>query len=376
MLNIVTILGTRPEVIRLSRIIPKLDVLTRHTLIHTSQNFVPELDSLIFECLRLRTPDCYLDCRAATPFAQVGKMFAAVEEQLHRLKPDACLMLGDVYSGLSSIVAEGLGIPVFHMEAGNRCHDYRVPEEHNRKIIDHVSTWQLPYVPNSRANLLREGIDKESICVCGNPIYEVLTHYAADIDGSAILGELHIVPKKYFLVTAHRAENVDNPRRLQQIVAAMNGVAEAYQVPVVWSCHPRTTSKLEGQSFAMHPLIMRRAPFNVLDFVKLEKEALCVISDSGTVQEECCIFHVPSIHIRDATERPETVECGSNILTGIDPERVLAGVRAALETAFDWTPPPEYLDPHVSDKVVRFLLGNAKRRPPSRLSLLCHLPGS
>jgi UDP-N-acetylglucosamine 2-epimerase (non-hydrolysing) len=361
-LRVLTILGTRPEIIRLSLIIGKLDRLTDHTLLHTGQNYAPELDSIFFESMEIREPDVYLDSRSETLFRQVGKILEGVEKWVGEIEPDACLILGDTYSGLSAMVTERFGVPVFHMEAGNRCFDPRVPEERNRKIIDHTSSWLLPYVDNSRRNLLNEGIDKERIFVSGNPIYEVLEHYEPQIEGSEALDRLELDERGYLLVTAHRAENVDVPERLSGIISALNRLAERYDSPVVWSVHPRTRQRIAGAGMELDERIALSAPLDLFDFVKLERNAFCVLTDSGTVQEECCIFHVPAVTLRDTTERPETVECGSNVLTGCDTERIVGAVELVTNTGFDWEVPPGYLDSNVSDKVIRYVLGNVGRR--------------
>jgi UDP-N-acetylglucosamine 2-epimerase (non-hydrolysing) len=360
-MRVLTILGTRPEIIRLSLIIPKLDRWTEHTLLHTGQNYVPELDSIFFKTMDIRRPDAYVDSRSQTVFGQIAKIFEAAESWVDRVKPDACLILGDTNSGLSAIVAEKMGVPVFHMEAGNRCFDLRVPEERNRKLIDHVSSWLLPYVENSRENLLKEGINSERIFVTGNPIFEVLKHYAPQIQGSGALKRLGVKEREFFLVTAHRAENVDVPERLSGIVLALNRLAEKYRFPVIWSVHPRTRSQLEKLALQIHSLVQLCTPFDLFDFVKLEQSAFCVLTDSGTVQEECCIFHVPAVTVRDTTERPETIACGSNLLTGCDPDTIVRGVDLATQSKFDWEIPSGYLTPDVSDKVVRLILGHTNR---------------
>jgi UDP-N-acetylglucosamine 2-epimerase (non-hydrolysing) len=360
-MRVLTILGTRPEIIRLSLIIPKLDRWTEHTLLHTGQNYVPELDSIFFETMNIRRPDAYVDSRSQTVFGQITKIFEAAESWIDRVKPDACLILGDTNSGLSAIVAEKMGVPVFHMEAGNRCFDLKVPEERNRKLIDHVSSWLLPYVEGSRANLLKEGISSEQIFVTGNPIFEVLRHYAPQIQASGALKRLGVKEREFFLVTAHRAENVDVPERLSGIVLALNRLAEKYRFPVIWSVHPRTRSQLDKLALQVHSLVKLCTPFDLFDFVKLEQTAFCVLTDSGTVQEECCIFHVPAVTLRDTTERPETITCGSNLLTGCDPDTIVRGVDVTTQAKFDWEVPPGYLTPDVSDKVVRLILGHVNR---------------
>ncbi len=363
-MKVLTILGTRPEIIRLSLVIDKLDRLTDHTLLHTGQNYAPELDRVFFENMKIRDPDVYLDSRSPSTFKQVGRILEGAEKWVAEVEPDACLILGDTYSGLSAMAAERANVPVFHMEAGNRCFDPRVPEERNRKIIDHTSSWLLPYVPNSRQNLLNEGIDKERILVSGNPIFEVLEHYKPEIEGSGILDRLGLEAGRYFLVTAHRAENVDVPERLAGIVSALNRLARDYDSPVVWSVHPRTRQKIEASGLEIDERVILSAPFDLFDFVKLEENAFCVLTDSGTVQEECCIFRVPAVTIRDTTERPETVECGSNVLAGPgDADRIVKAVSLVTETGFEWEMPEGYVDPHVSDKVIRYIFGNIGRRP-------------
>ena len=255
-------------------------------------------------------------------------------------RPDKVLMLGDTNSSLSAIIAKRLGIPVFHMEAGNRCYDDRVPEEVNRRIIDHCSDILLPYTERSRANLIREGIPHEHICVTGNPILEVISHYENQINHSDILKILKIKKRKYFLVTLHRAENVDLEDRLRAFIRAFTSISRQYEVPVICSLHPRTRDKIRNFGIAVDPKRIRfNEPFGFFDFIRLERDALCVLSDSGTVQEECCIFHVPNVTIRDVTERPETLECGSNILSGADHDSILRCVRIAMSaiTGMDGT---------------------------------------
>ena len=362
-MKILTILGTRPEIIRLSLIIGKLDKLADHTLLHTGQNYAPELDRVFFENMRIRDPDVYLDSRSPTVFKQLAKILEGAEKWISEVEPDACLILGDTYSGLSAMVAERANVPVFHMEAGNRCFDPRVPEERNRRVIDHTSSWLLPYVPNSRQNLLNEGIDKERIFVSGNPIFEVLEHYKPEISGSDVLERLNLEEGRYLLVTAHRAENVDVPERLFGIVSALNRLAEGYELPVVWSVHPRTRQRIEASGFKVNSRLLLSPPFDLFEFVKLEESAFCVLTDSGTVQEECCIFRVPAVTIRDTTERPETVECGSNVLAGCNADRIVEAVKLVTETSFAWEMPEGYVDPNVSDKVTRYILGNIGRRP-------------
>jgi UDP-N-acetylglucosamine 2-epimerase (non-hydrolysing) len=266
--------------------------------------------------------------------------------------------LGDTNSGLAAVVAALMGIPVYHMEAGNRCYDDRVPEEINRRIIDHCSDVLMPYTHRSKENLLREGIARQRIFVIGNPIYEVLNAYAAQIEASEVLQRLGIQAGEYFLVTMHRAENVDDPTRLQRLLGGLARVADEHQEPMIVSLHPRTADKmrrfgLDSGSRRVHML----KPLGFFDFVKLERRARCVLSDSGTVQEECSIFRVPNVTIRDVTERGETIECGSNVLSGDDPEAMLRAVDIALRSATEWVPPPEYTVQHVSTTVAKIVLG-------------------
>jgi UDP-N-acetylglucosamine 2-epimerase (non-hydrolysing) len=362
-MKVLTVLGTRPEIIRLSLVIEKLDRLCDHVLVHTGQNFDPRLSDVFFEELSVRAPDHYLGAAGATFGEQVGKILAGMETVLRAERPDRLLILGDTNSGLSALVAKRLGIPVFHMEAGNRCYDDRVPEETNRRVIDHSSDVLLPYTERSRDNLVREGVAAERVYVTGNPINEVLLRHEARIAGSAALRTLGLSPRGYLLVTMHRAENVDVEPRLLALTAALGALHRDYGVPVVCSLHPRTRSRLRDFGIGEDaPGIHFVEPLGFFDFVALERDALCVLSDSGTVQEECCIFRVPNVTLRDVTERPETVECGSNILSGVEPASVAACVRAALARPPAWVPPREYLATNVSDVVVRLLLGY--RLPP------------
>jgi len=279
-------------------------------------------------------------------------------------KPDRLLLLGDTNSALSVIIAKRLGIPVYHMEAGNRCYDNRVPEEVNRRVVDACSDVLLPYTERSRQNLLREGIPGERVLVTGNPIFEVLESHSAMISASTALTRMGLEPGGYFLVTAHRAENVDPGERLRCIAASLDCVAAEFGLPVIVSTHPRTRARIAAlDGLQRHPAVRFLDPFGLFDFVRLETSARCVLTDSGTVQEECCIYRVPNVTMRDVTERPETVECGSNIISGVDPRRVLSCVRTALDRAPSWTPPAEYLAPAVSETVARILLSFREPAP-------------
>ncbi len=356
-MKILTVLGTRPEIIRLSLIIEKLDRLCEHKLVHTGQNFDPNLNEIFFQQLGVRAPDAYMDAKGSFG-EQVATILARSEEIMLAEKPDKFLVLGDTNSALAAIVAKRLGIPVYHMEAGNRCYDDRVPEEVNRRIIDHSSDILMPYTERSRQNLLREGIPGQRIYVTGNPILEVIQHHEKQIASSDIFKTLSIEPGRYFLVTLHRAENVDSEVRLKQFAAAFEALQQQYKCPIIVSTHPRTHSRLEAFGINVNnPEIRLLEPFGFFDFVALEQKAFCVLSDSGTVQEECAIFKVPNVTLRDVTERPETLECGSNILTGANPDLILDCVRTVLLRPPEWVPPAEYLAENVSQIVINIITG-------------------
>ena len=357
-MKIMTILGTRPEIIRLSLIIEKLDRLCDHVLVHTGQNFDASLSDVFFQELGVRQPDHYLAVRGDTFGEQIGRIIAASEQVLLAEKPDRLLILGDTNSALSAIVAKRMGIPVYHMEAGNRCYDDRVPEEVNRRIIDHCSDVLMPYTERSRANLLREGIPGERIYVTGNPIYEVIQHYDVQICQSTVLADLGLEAGRYFLVTMHRAENVDVEARLIGLTTALDRLQKEYGVPVIISTHPRTRARMQTYGIGIdNDQVRFLPPFGFFDFITLERHALCVLSDSGTVQEECAIFGVPNVTIRDVTERPETIESGSNMLSGAEVETVLQCVRTVLELRGKWSAPREYLVENVCDIVIKIVLG-------------------
>lgn len=357
-MKVMTILGTRPEIIRLSRVIPLLDELASHVLVHTGQNFDPQLNNVFFSELGLRPPDYSLNCTSKTPIDQIAAILSSSEKVLSQEKPDRLLILGDTNSALSAIAAKRMGIPVFHMEAGNRCYDDLVPEEVNRRIVDHCSDILLPYTERSRANLLEEGIPSKRIFVTGNPIFEVLEFYADNILASDILENLQLESQGYFLVTLHRAENVDLPGRLHKFNEALHLVNLEYDLPVICSLHPRTRSQLmKSQQVLVGGGVRVFEPLGFFDFVKLEKHARCVLSDSGTVQEECSIMGIPNVTLRDVTERPETLESGSNIISGCEPESILQALHNALSLGCDWQAPPEYTRKIVSSLVAKLVLG-------------------
>ena len=358
-MRVMTVLGTRPEIIRLSRLIPLLDELCDHTLVHTGQNYDPRLSELFFSDLGVREPDVYLGVRADGFGEQIGQILTGIETQFIERRPERVLILGDTNSGLVSLVAKRMGFQVFHMEAGNRCYDDRVPEEVNRRVIDHSSTVLLPYTHRSKENLLAEGIQRERIFVTGNPIKEVLDHYTPQVKASSILNDLGLESGEFFLATMHRAENVDDDGRLRTLMSALAGLHKFRGKRVICSVHPRTRSKLEGLSDAPDMTgVELLEPFGFFDFVHLEQEAFCVISDSGTVQEEACIFGTPNVTIRDVTERPETIEAGSNILAGIESDSVLQAVNMVTSQDVTWTPPAEYMADGVAQIVSRIVLGH------------------
>jgi len=355
-MKIATVLGTRPEIIRLSLIIKKLDGLCDHVLIHTGQNFDERLSALFFEEMGVRDPDYYLGVQASSAGGQIGQILEKCEEIFLKEKPDRILILGDTNSGLSAIIAKRLGIPVFHMEAGNRCFDDRVPEETNRRLIDSVSDILMPYTHRSKENLYKEGYPVNRVYVTGNPIYEVLEAFSDQIEVSTVLQDLSVAAQGYFLATIHRAENVDDPARLSEIVQALVNLHGTYGHPVIVSTHPKTRQRLEGLDIDIPEGVRFMEPLGFFDFVHLEKQAFCVLSDSGTVQEECAIFSVPNVTVRDVTERPETFDCGSNMLSGADTAMIERAVQVALGSEGNWNPPLEYLDANVSDTVARLLL--------------------
>jgi len=356
-MNVLTIFGTRPEIIRLSLITRLLDQNCDHFIVHTGQNFHKELSEVFFDELGLRAPDRNLEIRGNSFGTQVGQLFSRLDAAFDEIKPDRILILGDTNSALSSIVAARRGIPIYHMEAGNRCFDDRVPEEVNRRIIDHSSTVLLPYTERSKDNLVREGIERERIYITGNPIYQVLEHFSADIDISSAIQDHEVEEKGYFLATLHRAENVDNKKKLSGILAAFDRVSKEFDKPVLLSVHPRTAEKIAAFEVAVSNGVRLLNAMPFFDFVKLEKNAFLVLTDSGTVQEECSILRVPNVTTRDVTERPETVECGSNIIGGTSTESILSAVRFAAASDEKWDPPDGYEKPNVAKTVCNVILG-------------------
>lgn len=362
-MKVMTIFGTRPEIIRLSVLMKTLDQHCEHVTVHTGQNYEQSLSDIFMRDLELRTPDEHFGIEARTFGEQIGQILWKTDEALAKHRPEKVLILGDTNSALAAIVAARRGIPVYHMEAGNRCYDDRVPEEVNRRIIDHASTFLLPYTERSKENLVREGIERERIFVTGNPIKEVLDTHAAQIDESDVLNLHGVGPYEYFLATIHRAENVDLPERLAGIFRGLEAVSAKFNKKMLVSVHPRTAAKIREHSLAPDEEKIRLLEaMGFFDFVKLEKNALAVFTDSGTVQEECAIFGVPNVTVRDVTERPETIECGSNIISGGRPEMIVQAAEMAVGQPSEWRPPAEYLAENVAQTVCRIVLGFSNRK--------------
>jgi UDP-N-acetylglucosamine 2-epimerase (non-hydrolysing) len=360
-----TIAGTRPELIRLSRIIPALDEVCDHVFVWTGQNYDPKLSDIFFEDLSVRRPDVVMftpDMRFASSMDWIGSLLGCARPLFEKHEPDKVLILGDTNSAMTAYVAKRMGIPVYHMEAGNRCHDDRVPEEVNRRVVDACSDVLLPYTSGSRDNLLAEGVPARKIHVTGNPINEVLNYYSGRRRESGVLERLGLEPGGYFLATAHRAENVDDKVRLQSICESLFFVANEFSKPVIVSTHPRTRDRMEKHATAK--IVLKRDklvrwldPMGFHDFTKLEEQAACVLTDSGTCQEEACIFGVPAVTLRETTERPETIDCGSNVVAGVDPGAVRDAVAALTQTDYEgWKIPEGYTEERCSQNVTRILL--------------------
>jgi UDP-N-acetylglucosamine 2-epimerase (non-hydrolysing) len=357
-MKLMVLFGTRPEIIRLSLIIKRLDCFCEQILVHTGQNYDAVLSDIFFTEMGVRLPNLHLGVRSTSYGEQIGQIIVAASRALDEVRPDRVLILGDTNSGLAGIVAARRGIPVFHLEAGNRCYDDRVGEEINRRVIDHVSSVLLPYTHRSKENLLREGIERDRIFVVGNPIQEVLIKFEPQIRASNALDRLKITPSRFFLATIHRAENVDHTERLAKLLEGFSVIADAYEMPVIISTHPRTADQIQRKGLAVRSERVRLLkPMGFFDFVNLERNAYCVLTDSGTAQEECCIMGVPNVTVRDVTERAETMECGSTVLSGADPSLMLEAVGLVVESTPEWRVPSEYLERHVSRTVTNVLLG-------------------
>jgi UDP-N-acetylglucosamine 2-epimerase (non-hydrolysing) len=356
-----TVVGTRPEVIRLSRVIAELDRRVSHVLVHTGQNHDYELNEIFFRELKIRRPDHQLACAGVTAADTIANVITRVDRLLAREKPDALLVLGDTNSCLSVIPAKRRRVPVFHMEAGNRCFDERVPEEINRRIVDHTSDINLPYSEHARRYLLREGLRPETVIKTGSPMKEVLHFYRREIGRSGALARLRLRPRGYFVVSAHREENVDNARNFDDLLASLSDVAERYRRPVVVSTHPRTRARLEGRKGPGLPTRIRfLRPLGFPDYVKLQMNALCTLSDSGTLTEESSLLGFPAVMIRQAHERPEGMDEAVVLMSGLKPERVLEAIALAVAHNARRRRPArtvaDYEVPDVSEKVVRIIL--------------------
>jgi UDP-N-acetylglucosamine 2-epimerase len=360
MLKVMTIVGTRPEVIRLSRVIDKLDRHCDHVLVHTGQNFDYELNEIFFVELGIRRPDVFLGAAGATAAETIGNVIIAADRVLRERRPDALLLLGDTNSSLAAISAKRLKIPIFHMEAGNRCFDFRVPEEINRRIVDHIADINLPYSSIAREYLLREGLPPECIITTGSPMREVIEHNWEKIRGSDVLTRLKLSEQRYFLVSLHREENVDAPDSLRGLLELLSHLAEKYVVPVVVSTHPRTRQRIDAQGLSVHPGVLLHKPFGFCEYVNLQINARAVLSDSGTITEESSILNFPALNLRQVHERPEGFEEASVMMAGLDADRVeqALGVLAEQKRGADRSlrMVKDYEPTNVSDKVLRIIL--------------------
>lgn len=359
-IKVITVVGTRPEIIRLSRVLAVLDEQTEHTLVHTGQNYDYELNGVFFDELGIRKPDYFLEAAGDTPAATIGNVIAKVDEVLAEVKPEALLVLGDTNSCLAVIAAKKRKIPIFHMEAGNRCFDQRVPEESNRKIVDHLSDINLPYSSHAREYLLREGLPPERVIKTGSPMYEVLHHYRAGIDASDILSRLGLNSGEYFVVSSHREENVDSASNLKKLVQILNYLADDYGKRIIVSTHPRTRNRLEAKGLKLNPLVELMKPMGFLDYVHLQQHAKAVLSDSGTITEESSILNFPALNIREAHERPEGMEEGSVMMVGLSADRVRQALAILESQPRDGDRllrmVRDYEAPAVSQKVVRIIV--------------------
>jgi UDP-N-acetylglucosamine 2-epimerase (non-hydrolysing) len=360
MLKVMTVVGTRPEIIRLSRLIDKLDRHCTHVLVHTGQNYDYELNQVFFSDLGIRAPDAFLNAAGANAAETIGQVIIATDKALEEHAPDALLLLGDTNSSLAAIAAKRRKIPIFHMEAGNRCFDFRVPEEINRRIVDHTSDINLTYSQIARDYLLREGLPPDQVICTGSPMREVIEHYRAGIDSSDVLQRLGLREGHFFVVSSHREENVDAPERLARLFAILDALAERHGEPVIVSTHPRTRKRAEASGLQAHALVQFHKPFGFLDYIKLQTQARVVLSDSGTITEESSILNFPAINLRDVHERPEGMEEGAVMFTGLSVERVMdamavletqpRGANRALRIVRD------YEADNVSEKVLRIIL--------------------
>lgn len=357
-LKLMTIIGTRPEIIRLSAVIKCADKYFDHILVHTGQNWDYTLNQVFFDDLGLRAPDYYLDSVGSTLGETMGNIIAKSYDIMEKEKPDAVLLLGDTNSALSAISAKRLKLPIFHMEAGNRCWDWNVSEMINRKIVDHISDINLPYTEHSRRYLLNEGIDGKTIFVTGSPMREVLRDHKEKIEDSKILDQLGLQSKHYILVSAHREENIDNEEHFFSLMNSINAIAEKYQMPVIYSTHPRSKKFIEQRNFKFHPLVQSLKPFGFMDYNKLQMNAYCVLSDSGTLSEESAMLGFPGVLIRTSTERPEVLDKGSVVIGGISSKTMEQSLELAVtmyENHEEVVMAEDYADTNVSVKVVKII---------------------
>jgi UDP-N-acetylglucosamine 2-epimerase len=356
-LKLATIVGTRPEIIRLSEIIKKADICFEHVLVHTGQNYDYTLNEIFFEELGIRKPDYHLQVTGANVGSTIGNIIAQSYDLLTQIQPDALLVLGDTNSVLCTIAAKRLKIPIFHLEAGNRCFDQNVPEEINRKISDHISDVNIAYTEHSRRYLLSEGFRKDHVFVVGSPLYEVIMQHQQRIQESRILEKLQLSAGKYILVSTHREENIDLPEQFNQLTTALDTVAATFKLPIIFSTHPRTQKKIEERKITFHPLIKNLPPFGMIDYIWLQKNAFIVLSDSGTISEESAIGNFPAISIRTSTERPEAIDAGSIILGDISSDEIVNAIHVVKNTwqSDQASVPLEYKVPDVSNKVIRII---------------------
>jgi UDP-N-acetylglucosamine 2-epimerase (non-hydrolysing) len=362
--TIVTIVGTRPEIIRLSRVIARLDQTFNHIFVHTGQNTDPNLNEIFFNELEVRAPDYFLDVDTSSLGAVLGDTLRKIETVFIKHKPNGVVILGDTNSAISAILAKRMQIPVYHMEAGNRSFDENVPEETNRKLVDHASDFNLPYTEHARRNLLNEGIHPRRLMMTGSPMREVIGFYRDKIEASKILDELKLIKNEYFLVSAHRQENVDSPERLSQLLESLEAIHNMWNFPVLVSTHPRTRKQLEAlPGFSEIPGVIFHEPFGFLAYNKLQLNAKCVISDSGTISEESTLLDFPAVTIRDSMERPEALDSGGIVMTGLKADEVINGINEVCDSFADGprTLPQGYEVTDVSRRVVRFILSTVGR---------------
>jgi UDP-N-acetylglucosamine 2-epimerase (non-hydrolysing) len=357
--KVMTMVGTRPEIIRLSRVMAKLDTHFQHVLVHTGQNYDFELNEIFFRDLGVRRPDHFLEAPGATGAETIGKVIAASDAILAQERPDAFLVLGDTNSCLAVIAAKRHKIPVFHLEAGNRCFDQRVPEEINRRIVDHTADINLTYSDIAREYLLREGLLPDRVIKTGSPMFEVLTHFRPQIDASDVMERLSLAPRDFYVVSAHREENVEPERSFERLVKSLNTIAETFGRPVVVSTHPRTQKRIDARGTVFHEQVRLLKPLGFFDYVNLQMNARAVLSDSGTISEESSILQFPAINIREAHERPEAMEEAAVIMTGLSPARILEALDLLEQqgrAGQRFRQVADYSMPNVSDKVVRIVL--------------------